>query len=238
MNKQREIIYTQRAKVLDGEDISDYIKKMISDYISSTVDSYILDSQIRDDWNIKGLRDHLMGFITEDSDLNFTNDQLSEIEKEDIVKQLQEKTLKKYEARENELTTKVLREIERVVLLKVVDTKWMNHIDDMEELKRGIGMRAHYAQKNPVVEYRIEGFDMFDAMIEAIQEDTIRLLFTVQVRVNEPPKREQVLKAEAPKATDSSLPKGGRTVKKKPGRNDPCPCGSGKKYKKCCGMND
>jgi preprotein translocase subunit SecA len=113
----------------------------------------------------------------------------------------------------------------------------MAHIDDMDELKRGIGLRA-YGQKNPVVEYRIEGFDMFDAMIDAICEDTIRMLFTVQVRVNEEPKREQVLKAEATSGSDGSLANAPRTVKKKPGRNDPCPCGSGKKYKKCCGFND
>ncbi len=238
MNKQREIIYTQRSKVLDGEDISEYINKMMSDYIASSVDRYILDSEIRDDWNLIGLRDHLMGFITDENDLNYTQNELSEIEKEDIIKTLQEKAFAKYADREQELTPKILREIERVVLLKVVDSKWMNHIDDMEELKRGIGMRAHYAQKNPVVEYRIEGFDMFDAMIEAIQEDAIRLLFTVQVRMNEEPKREQVLKAEMPRVQDKSLPNGGRTVKKKPGRNDPCPCGSGKKYKKCCGIND
>lgn len=127
-----------------------------------------------------------------------------------------------------------MRELERVILLKIVDTKWMDHIDDMEELKRGIGLRS-YGQRDPVVEYRIEGFDMFDAMVESICEDTIRLLFTIQVKKEEEPKREQILKPERTNVSDGSV-SATRTVDKKPGPNDPCPCGSGKKYKKCCGM--
>ncbi|MBP1550041.1 MAG: SEC-C domain-containing protein, partial [Oscillospiraceae bacterium] len=128
----------------------------------------------------------------------------------------------------------VLRELERVILLKVVDIKWMAHIDDMEELKRGISLRS-YGQKNPVVEYRFEGFEMFDAMIESIREETIRLLFTIQVNPNsEAPQREQVMK---PAEAGSDGPVEPRKVKDKVGRNDPCPCGSGKKYKKCCGMD-
>ena len=237
MNAQREIIYNQRGKVLDGEDISDYIKKMIQDYVSSTVCQYILDSQIQDEWNLTGLRDHMMGFITTEEDLNYTLDELGQLTRDDIINILTQKALDIYAKREEELTTPVIREIERIVLLKVVDTKWMAHIDDMDELKRGIGLRA-YGQKNPVVEYRIEGFDMFDAMIASICEDTIHLLFTVQVKVNEePPQREQVLKADQPIRTDGSL-SNTRTVKNKPGRNDLCPCGSGKKYKKCCGVNE
>lgn len=235
MSAQREIIYGQRAKVLDGEDISEYIKKMINDYIENSVNQYIIDTDIKDEWNIVGLRDHLMGYITTDKDLKYTVEELGDLEKSDIIQTLTEKAMAIYEKREQELTTSVMREIERVVLLKVVDTKWMAHIDDMEELKRGIGLRA-YGQKNPVVEYRIEGFDMFDSMVDSIREDTIRMLFTVQVRVNDEPKREQVLKAEQTQ-TDGSL-SATRTVKNKPGRNDPCPCGSGKKYKKCCGIND
>lgn len=236
MSAQREIIYGQRAKVLDGEDISDYVQKMIKDYISNTVNQYILDTAIQDEWNLTGLRDHLMGYITTEEDLHYTLDELGQLTRDDITNTLTKKAFEIYARREIELTTPMMREIERVVLLKVVDTKWMAHIDDMEELKRGIGLRA-YGQKNPVVEYRIEGFDMFDAMIESICEDTIRMLFTVQIRVNEEPKREQVLKAEETKSTDGTL-SNTRTVKKKPGRNDPCPCGSGKKYKKCCGIND
>ncbi len=237
MNAQREIIYNQRAKVLNGEDISEYITKMIKDYVENTVNQYLVDDDDHDNWNMAGLREQLDGFIITKDDLKYTSKELAEIERTDIIEKLTEKAINVYKKREEELTAPVIREIERVVLLKVVDTKWMAHIDDMDELKRGIGLRA-YGQKNPVVEYRIEGFDMFDAMIDSICEDTIRMLFTIQVRVNEEPKREQVLKAEQTQGSDGSLANAPRTVKKKPGRNDPCPCGSGKKYKKCCGMNE
>ena len=125
----------------------------------------------------------------------------------------------------------MLRELERVFLLKVVDTKWMNHIDDMAELKKGIGLRA-FGQKNPVVEYRYEGFEMFDAMVDTILEDTVRMLLTVRIQKNAPVRREQVAKPDAPNA--GSI----RTVKKKPDDNDPCPCGSGLKYKKCCALKE
>lgn len=236
MSTQREIIYGQRSKVLEGEDISEYVQKMIKDYISDTVNRYIIDDGIHDDWNIDGLRNHLIGFITTDSDLVFTLDELGQITRDEIAEDLTKKALDIYAKREIELTAPVLREIERVVLLKVVDTKWMAHIDDMDELKRGIGLRA-YGQKNPVVEYRIEGFDMFDAMIESICEDTVHLLFTVQVRRNEEPKREQVLKPVEQKSSDGTI-SNTRTSKGKPGRNDLCPCGSGKKFKKCCGLNE
>ena len=234
MNAQREIIYNQRSKVLNGEDVSDYIRNMINNYVETIVAQYIV-TDIQDDWNLTGLREHLKGYLTTDEDLKFTEKELNEITKDDLVKILTEKAIATYEKREEEITPKMMREVERVVLLKVVDTKWMAHIDDMDELKRGIGLRA-YGQKDPVVEYRIEGFDMFDAMIESICEDTIRMLFTVSVRKNEEPKREQVLKAE--KTSGDGTVSESRTVKKKPGGNEPCPCGSGKKYKKCCGLKD
>ena len=234
MNAQREIIYNQRSKVLNGEDVSDYIRNMINNYVETIVAQYIV-TDIQDDWNLTGLREHLKGYLTTDEDLKFTEKELNEITKDDLVKILTEKAIATYEKREEEITPKMMREVERVVLLKVVDTKWMAHIDDMDELKRGIGLRA-YGQKDPVVEYRIEGFDMFDAMIESICEDTIRMLFTVSVRKNEEPKREQVLKAE--KTSGDGTVSESRTVKKKPGGNVPCPCGSGKKYKKCCGLKD
>ena len=235
MSAQREIIYGQRAKVLDGDDISGYVRNMIKDFITNTVSKYVYDDNIADDWNLTGLREHLMGFITEKSDLIYTIDELSSLTKQDIIDKLYDKAIKIYDKREEEFTPKLMREIERVVLLKVVDTKWMAHIDDMEELKRGIGLRA-YGQRDPVVEYRIEGFDMFDAMVETICEDTIRMLFTVRVQRNQEPKREQVLKAEKANTSDGTV-SSTRSVTKKVGPNDPCPCGSGKKYKKCCGMN-
>ena len=135
---------------------------------------------------------------------------------------------------EQEVTPQIMRELERVILLKNVDTKWENHIDAMDELKKGIGLRS-MGQKDPVVEYRFEGFAMFDEMIASIREDTVRMLLTVKVRIEEPPKPEQVLKP-APTAPTAPVVKSG--TNKKVGRNDPCPCGSGKKYKKCCGANE
>ena len=144
---------------------------------------------------------------------------------------LNQRALEKYAKREEELTPKILRELERIILLKVVDTKWMAHIDDMQELKRGISLRS-YGQKNPVVEYRYEGFDMFDAMVESIREDTVRMLLTIQIQQNEAPQREQVAKPYEPNA---GSPEAKAPKKKKIRPNDPCPCGSGKKYKDCCG---
>lgn len=235
MNAQREIIYGERSKVLNGEDISEYIRNMINSYVEGIVSQYIV-TDIQDDWNLTGLREHLKGYITSENDLVFTAEELNDMTKEKLVEMLKEKAFKVYEQREKLISSPIMREVERVVLLKCVDTKWMAHIDDMDELKRGIGLRA-YGQQNPVVEYRIEGFDMFDAMIEAIREDTIRMLFTVSVRSNEEPKREQVLKAEKSSGGDGSV-SATRTVKKKPRDNDPCPCGSGKKYKKCCGLKE
>ena len=232
MNTQREIIYGQRNQVIDGGDVHEYIVKMIKDYIENTVNAYLLDDDIHDNWNLDGLRDALMGLFTTDDDFHYTTEELNDTSKKDIIEMLTERAMEKYAAREEELTSEVLREVERVVLLKVVDTKWMAHIDDMDELKKGISLRS-FGQKNPVVEYRIEGFDMFDAMVASICEDTVRMMFTVRVQKNQQPQREQVLKAN-PVTADSSL-KGGRTVGKKIGRNDPCPCGSGKKYKNCCG---
>ena len=174
-----------------------------------------------------------MGLFTVDEDFRYSQEELEQVQKQDIIDTLTQRADAIYAKREEELGSELLREIERVVLLKVVDSKWMNHIDDMDELKKGITLRS-YGQKNPVVEYRMEGFEMFDAMIEAIREDTVRMLFTIQVRKEgeqmQAPKREQVLN-EGPKHHTLQ-----RRVNKV-GPNDPCPCGSGKKYKKCCGAN-
>lgn len=235
MNTQREIIYGQRNQVIDGEDVHGYIVKMIKDNVEQTVNSYLLDDDIHDNWNLDGLRDAYRGLFTTDEDFRYSVEELNDISKKDIVEMLEKRAEEMYAKREEELGSEVLREVERVVLLKVVDTKWMAHIDDMDELKKGISLRS-FGQKNPVVEYRIEGFDMFDAMVASICEDTVRMVFTIKVQKNEAPQREQVLKADPVKA-DTSLKSGGRTVNKV-GRNDPCPCGSGKKYKKCCGINE
>ena len=233
MSTQREIIYGQRAKVLNGEDIHDYILKMISDWVSDGVNMYIIDENVHDDWNLDGLREHFMGLLTTSQDFRYSVEELEKASKEGIMQDLTDRAVSFYKKREEAIGSDILRELERVILLKVVDIKWMAHIDDMEELRKGIGLRA-YGQKNPVVEYRYEGFEMFDAMIESIREETIRLLFTIQINKNEEPKRERVANPDQP-GGDGSFSGGRRVVKV--GRNDPCPCGSGKKYKNCCGRD-
>ena len=233
LNKQREIIYTQRSQVLDNEDLHSSILNMMHDLAVDVVNSYLLDNEDKENWNLIGLKEHFMGWVLSDEDLDYDDDELDDLKKEDIAKLIEDKMLAIYTAKEDEFGEQIIRELERVILLKVVDTKWMNHIDDMAELKKGIGLRA-FGQKNPVVEYRYEGFEMFDAMVEAIREDTVRLLLTVRIQNNTPPKREQVVKPDAPNAGSAPVV----SLKKRPGDNDPCPCGSGKKYKKCCGMNE
>lgn len=229
MNTQREIIYGQRQMVLDGEDLHEYILDMIKDFVGDSVDMYV-QGDIADDWNLVGLKERLMGLITVEDDFNYTPEEMDELTKDSIREMLTDRAMTFYQKREEDLGSELLHEIERVCLLKVVDTKWMDHIDDMEELKKGIGLRS-YGQKNPVVEYRMEGMDMFDAMIESIREDTVKMLFTIQVRRNtDAPRREQVFK---PIEHHNMAAR----KRNKVGRNDPCPCGSGKKYKDCCGKN-
>ncbi|MCI7804448.1 MAG: preprotein translocase subunit SecA [Oscillospiraceae bacterium] len=233
LNKQREIIYTQRSQVLDGEDLHENILTMMHELAEESVNNYLLDDEDKENWNLIGLKDHFLGWVLRDEDLDYNDDQLDELKKADIAKFLEDRMLEIYSAKEEEFGGQIIRELERVILLKVVDTKWMNHIDDMAELKKGIGLRA-FGQKNPVVEYRYEGFEMFDAMVESIREDTVRMLLTVRIQKNTPPQREQVAKPDAPNAGSITM----TSSKKKPGDNDLCPCGSGKKYKKCCGMNE
>ena len=234
MNTQREIIYKQRAQVLDGEDLHKDILKMMEDLITSTVDTYLADEDERENWNIVGLKEYFLGWLIDEEDLTFTEDELKTVTREEIANALNEKCGTIYQAKEEEYGSEIIREVERVILLKVVDTKWMAHIDDMEELKKGIGLRG-YGQKNPVIEYRYEGFEMFDAMVESIREDTVRALMTVKLRKNEAPEREQVAKPDAPNAGagDGSFSEQATSSKIKD--NDPCPCGSGKKFKNCHG---
>ncbi len=233
MNTQREIIYKQRAQVLDGEDLHESILKMMEDLITSTVNTYLTDEDEKTDWNIVGLKDFFTGWLIGKEDLNFTDEELNSVTKEEIITALNTKAGEIYQAKEEQYGSEIMRELERVILLKVVDTKWMAHIDDMEELKKGISLRS-YGQKNPVIEYRYEGFEMFDAMVESIREDTIRMLLTVKLQQNQAPQREQVAKPDAPNAGsgDGSFSQSAKSSKV--GDNDPCPCGSGKKYKKCC----
>ncbi len=241
MNRQREIIYSQRDKVLDGESVRDSIVGMIKESIEENVKQYTGSDESHETWNMDGLRDYYRGWLTTDDDFHFTAQELEDTDRKTIVNELIDRAMKIYENKEAQYGSEVMREIERVILLKTVDRYWMDHIDNMDELRKGIHLRA-YGQKDPVVMYRVEGFDMFDQMIAAIREDTSRLMLTVQIRTQEEPKREQVAKPTGTSGGSSDGSEQNRTVRKtasqKVGRNDPCPCGSGKKYKKCCGRSD
>ena len=238
MNRQREIIYSQRDKVLNGESVRDSIVNMIKESIAETVKTYTANDETHDDWNLDGLRDYYRGWLAGDDDFQYDAQGLEDLERQDLVDTLTDRAMSIYDKKEAQYGGEIMRELERVILLKTVDRYWMDHIDNMDELRRGIHLRA-YGQKDPVVMYRVEGFDMFDQMINAIREDTSRLMLTVQIRTQEEPKREQIAK---PTSTSSDGTDKARTVRKtasqKVGRNDPCPCGSGKKYKKCCGRGD
>ncbi len=234
LNRQREVIYKQRNEVLDGADLKEAILRMIDSALEAKVERYLPKNVEHDNWDMEGLRESYMGWLIGEDDLQFTKDEIEELDPEFVVNELQKKAHELYEKREQEFTPAITRELERVILLKNVDRYWMDHIDAMEELKRGINLRA-YAQRNPVVEYRVEGSDMFDATIDQIREDTARMMLTVKLRTKEEPKREQVAKPTTATGGDGSDKKRPVRAGKKIGRNDPCPCGSGKKYKKCCG---
>ena len=232
MNRQRELIYKQRNQVLDGEELKPSILRMLEDCISESVDFYCPASTDRENWNIDGLKDKFKGWLTVDSDFEDVDGFDPEATKDLLLKRGNEL----YEAREKEMGDELMRALERMILLRNVDNKWMDHIDAMEELKRGINLRA-YGQQQPIVAYRSEGYDMFDAMRVSIREDTVRLMLTVRVKNEEETKREQTVKvtSESGGSTDGSEKKQPIRNKEKVGPNDPCPCGSGKKYKKCCG---
>ena len=231
MNKQREIIYGQRSKVLEGEDLKSEIAKMRAESVEKTADIYLAADEDKENWNLNGLRDYYSGWLLTDGDLRFDKDEFEKLKKEDVVRIIRDRMEERYAAREKEFGEETMRELERVALLRNVDLKWMDHIDDMSDLKQGIYLRG-YGQHDPVVEYRIEGFEMFDSMIEAIREDTVKMLLTVRLRAEEP-KREQV--AVPMESGGDGTVQQRPAAKKKVGRNDPCPCGSGKKYKHCCG---
>ena len=233
MNKQREIIYGQRDNVLNGDDLKAFISQMITETVTNAIELYMPEGHDKKDWNMAGLREYYLITMLGDDYISGENEQL---DKETVKAEMLDRTMKHYEKREAELGLKFQRELERVILLQIVDKKWIDHIDAMTELKRGISLRS-YGQKDPVVEYRLEGFDMFDMMIEEIREETIRLVLMARVRPNqEAPKREQV--AEPIEESGDGSMKNRPTVNgNKTGRNDACPCGSGLKYKKCCGLN-
>ena len=276
MNRQREIIYGQRNQVLDGEDVHDTVVKMVTDTIENNVNMFCADDMDKDNWNLAGLNELYRNWLISDSNkFSFTPEELADTYKEDIVKTLQDRALAMYEENERLVGSDAMREMERIYLLKTVDTYWMEHIDNMDQLKQGIRLRA-YGQRDPVVEFRIEGFDMFDEMIETIRQETARLILVAPKRVFEIQKKREELEAKRremeekaaaahqvilkteedrkpkPSAVELGLKReqvakpvefsGDGTVstnktvvnkKKKPGPNDPCWCGSGKKYKKC-----
>ena len=236
MNRQREIIYEQRDRVLDGDNVKPQIWSMIEQAIESNVTRFLPADTPHDDWDLHGLRDHYLGWMGTPDELHYDAEGLENLDPADVTAFLKERAQKLYELREKEFTEPIMREVERMVLLKNVDTQWMDHIDAMDELQKGIRLRA-YGQHDPVVEYRSEGFDMFDAMIAAIREDTARMILTVRLKTKEAPKREAVAKETGTTASDTPAKKQPVKNGKKPGRNDPCPCGSGKKYKKCCGRD-
>ena len=234
LNTQRKIIYAQRLQVLEGKDVKDSIMKMIDDTIAHAVHAAIGENHLISLEMVEQARRPFIGIFLRPDDCTFTAEECDDLTAEQLTAELAEQAHKVYDAKEQALTSPIMRELERVILLKNVDSKWMDHIDAMTELRNGIGLRA-YGQHDPVVEYKREGFDMFDAMIDSIREDTVRMIFLAQVRTREEPKREQVAKETgAAGASDGSVAPTPKRAGNRPGPNDPCPCGSGKKYKKCC----
>jgi len=230
MNTQREKIYAQRQDVLSGEDLRDTILKMLETTIDSMMDIYVSDAIDPEEWNWTGLCEFFGSIF---APITFTEEQKKTMERDELHKGLLNFAHALYNAKEQEIGLEAMRELERVVLLRAVDTRWMAHIDDMDQLRQGVGLRA-YGQHDPIVEYKTIGFDMFEEMIQSIREDTVKVV--LHATLTRPPQR-QAAATPAASSHGSSEP-GSRTVRKdaKVGRNDPCPCGSGKKYKKCCGQ--
>ena len=231
MNEQREIIYEERRRVLNGESMRDAIYKMITDIVENSVDTAINDDMDAEEWNFNELNSLLLPIVPIQP---VALSRVAKKTKNGLKHQLKEEAVKLYESKEAEFPEpEAIREIERVILLKVIDRKWMDHIDDMEQLRQGVGLQA-YGQRDPLVEYKMNGYEMFDAMTENIKEDTVRLL--LHVKVEQKVEREEVAKVTGTNK-DDSLQKGPVKKEVKVYPNDPCPCGSGKKYKQCCGRN-
>ena len=228
MNTQRQTIYAQRQEILEGKDLSQSLRSMLEETVRANVAHYTV-GEAPEDWNLAGLRQHYLGWLTLPSDFQYTTEQLNDLEATEISEMLITRGNRILEAKEKRYTAPVMREFERICLLQNIDRNWMDHIDDMDQLRKGIYLRS-YGQKDPVVEYRLEGFEMFDAMVDRIREGTVRLLLTAELRT----RREEVLKPTATSGggddTAANQPvKAGQKI----GRNDPCPCGSGLKWKKC-----
>ena len=231
MNEQREIIYGERRRVLDGESMRDTIYNMITEYVENITDRFASPEADAEDWDIKGLDVNLHNVIPQ---LELPDSkECRNMRQKELKHLLKERAVKAYEAKEAEFPeAEQIREIERVVLLKVIDARWMDHIDDMDQLRQGIGLQA-YGQRDPLVEYKMTGYNMFGEMTNMIAETTIRTLF--HIRVEQKVEREEVAKVTGTNKDDTSARAPKKRVEKKIYPNDPCPCGSGKKYKQCCG---
>lgn len=231
-NEQREIIYAERRRVLDGESMRDVIYKMITDIVDNTVDMAIGEENDSEEWNLAELNSLLLPIIPLEP---ITKERISKPKKDSLKQQLKEEAVRFYETKEAEFPEpEMIREAERVVLLKVIDRKWMNHIDDMDQLRQGIGLQA-YGQRDPLVEYKMNAYEMFENMTESIKEDTIRVL--CHIRIEQKVEREQVAKVTGTNKDESGPRRPAKRESVKIYPNDPCPCGSGKKYKNCCGKN-
>ncbi len=229
-NEQREIIYAERRRVLDGESMRDVIYKMITDIVDNTVDVVIGEEQYAENWNLAELNSLLLPIVPLQP---LTKERIVKEGKNNLKQQLKEEAVKLYEAKEAEFPEpEAIRELERVILLKVIDRKWMDHIDDMDQLRQGIGLQA-YAQRDPLIEYKLSGYEMFDALTDNIKEETVKLLF--HVKVEQKVEREQVAQVTGTNKDDSLGKTPVKRAEAKVYPNDPCPCGSGKKYKNCCG---
>ena len=232
-NEQREVIYAERRKVLNGESMRDTIYRMITDTVEGCVNTCISEDQSPDEWNLDELNSLLLPIIPMDP-VELTPD-MKRMKKNDLIQHLKEIAVKLYEEKEAQFPEpEHLREVERVILLKVIDRKWMDHIDDMDQLRQGIGLQA-YGNRQPIVEYKFQGFDMFESMITAIQDDTVKAL--MHVRIEQKLEREEVAKVTGTNRDDSLANAPIKRTGKKVQPNDPCPCGSGRKHKHCCGRN-
>jgi preprotein translocase subunit SecA len=231
MNKQREVIYSQRRQVLLGENIRENIIEMVTEIVEDAVATYTVGSEYAEEWDLKGLLDHLNSmFLPRNA---FPMEELLKFSRDEIKEAMMDKAIQVYEHKESQIDAEVMRELERVALLRTVDTKWIDHIDAMDQLREGISLRA-YGQQDPVQAYKMEGYDMFVELVRNIKEDTVRFIYNINTA--NLPKREKVAE---PIVTNHEEGVRKPIVKEdKIGRNDPCPCGSGKKYKKCCGANE
>ena len=233
MNEQREIIYEERRHVLDGDNMRDSIFHMMNDYIENVVDMVVSPDQDYDEWNLAELNLTIRNTIPMEM---ITEEDVKDISQKELKHMLKERAAKVYEAKESEFPEpEHMREIERVVLLKVIDAKWMDHIDDMDQLRQGIGLQA-YGQRDPKVEYKMIGYEMFDEMTRSIEEDTVRTI--LHVKLEQKVEREQVAKVTGTNKDDTGVREPKKRAEKKVYPNDPCPCGSGKKYKQCCGRKN